>query len=220
MVKIKNPLIVALDVPTAEQAKGVVNTLVGTVNFFKVGWQLFIREGIQFVEWLNTRQCNIFLDLKLNDTPSTVEATIKNIPIKALPYLKFITLQGDEETVKAARFGNDEIDFLFCSKLSTSALSDVDVARFSHENANAIKAGCTGVIASGLRIAVVREQFPETIIVSPGIRRIDDRTDRHVAVTTPERAIKYGSDYIVVGRPIIESHNIVQTTVDFLAKIT
>jgi orotidine-5'-phosphate decarboxylase len=69
----------------------------------------------------------------------------------------------------------------------------------------ALAAGCDGVVASGQEIRLCRTSFPDTIIVSPGIRPIGSSVDDHKRFTTPSEAIRLGADYLVVGRPILNS---------------
>src|SRR5213594_2013313 len=98
-------LIVALDVDTKDEAAEIVKALGDAVSFYKVGYQLYIASGLEVVRELTRQGKKVFLDLKLDDTPRTVEKTIKNMEKDGI---EFFTLQGNEDTAKAARAGRGE----------------------------------------------------------------------------------------------------------------
>src|SRR6266853_1055575 len=110
-------LIVALDVDTKEEATEIVRALGNTVSFYKVGYQLYIASGLEVIRELTKQRKKVFLDLKLDDTPRTVERTIKNMEKDGI---EFFTLQGNRDTAKAAREGRGErenpkfLRFRFC----------------------------------------------------------------------------------------------------------
>jgi orotidine-5'-phosphate decarboxylase len=111
------------------------------------------------------------------------------------------------------KHGSKNPEFLivpFLSSLDRNDLKamtgDDDVTTHILKRARAaLQAGCDGVVASGQEIQVCRNAFPETIIVSPGIRPSGSSSDDHKRFTTPSEAIRLGADYLVVGRPILKS---------------
>jgi orotidine-5'-phosphate decarboxylase len=210
-------LIVALDVPSIDDAIRVVDTL-DNVSFFKVGWQLFITGNLfELVKRISEKQ--VFVDLKI---PGDIGNTIGSV-VAACTHLnvKFLTLSESVplatiESAKIAR-GHSETPKLltvpFLSSLDAGDLwqiapSENNLSQYILKRArNALNAGCDGVIASGKEIKLCRDTFPEIIIVSPGIRPEGAQTDDHKRHTTPSEAIKLGADYLVVGRPILKSPN-------------
>lgn len=192
----KDRLIVALDVDSMWEMEDLVHELGDTVSRYKVGWQLFMSEGIDVVYALTDADKKVFLDLKLDDIPNTVYSTLKNMKTYGV---EFFSLQGDIETYRAAVKGFNEArsttKFLYAPSLSTR-----------NDWGDLISAGQVvqeggGLIISGWMIEALRERFPDVTIVSPGIRTTEGFND-HKKVFTPTQAIEAGADYLVVGRPI------------------
>jgi len=212
-------LIVALDVDTKEEAAEIVKALGNTVSFYKVGFQLYIASGLEVVGELTRQGKKVFLDLKLDDTPRTVEKTIRNMQKDGI---EFFTLQGDGDTVKAAREGRGKRKnpkFLQVPLLSSRDAQDLgeqlDTGDAAHpvdldgvvvrRARRILEAGCDGVIASGTSVGKLRQEIPDILIVSPGIRLEGSDPNDHKRMLTPYDAIKAGADYLVVGRPIRNS---------------
>ena len=211
-------LIVALDFNTAAEAGRLVRQLDGTVNFYKVGWQLFLGEGWPFVRALLEDGRKVFLDLKINDIDQTVKAALANMPGEFAGRPELLTIYGSSATVNAAKQGrgaNDKPYLLMLTVLSSMDASDLE--EFSTDGSapdtgtvirrraqQALDAGCEGLIASGASVRDLRRTFPDRkfLIVSPGIRPGASGHDEHKRTLTPSRAIADGADYLVVGRPI------------------
>lgn len=197
----KHRLIVALDVDSMWEAEDLVHELGDTVSRYKVGWQLFMSEGIDVVYALTDADKKVFLDLKLDDIPNTVYSTLKNMKTYGV---EFFSLQGDIETYRAAVKGFNEArsttKLLYVPSLSSrSGYGDLATAT------EVARAG-GGLVVSGHMVQAMRERFPlasphDVIIVTPGIRLKED-VDDHTEVFTPAQAIEAGSDFLVVGRPI------------------
>ncbi len=212
-------LIVALDVDTKKEATEIVKALGNTVRFYKIGYQLYIASGLGVVRELTKQGKKVFLDLKLDDTPRTVEKAIKNLEKDGI---EFFTLQGNGDTARAARAGRGKRanpKFLQVTFLSSwdvndlrehfhmdDALPQFDLDELVVNRARRIlDSGCDGVIASGTSIRRLRQAYSDILIVSPGIRPSGTSTDDHKRTLTPYEAIKAGADYLVVGRPIRNS---------------
>ncbi|MDE0411865.1 MAG: orotidine-5'-phosphate decarboxylase [Gammaproteobacteria bacterium] len=215
-------LIVALDFDTAEEARSLVGVLGDTVGFYKVGWQLFLGAGWPFVEDLLEAGRKVFLDLKIGDIENTVRAALGNMPDHFAGQLEMLTLQGGRATVQAAiegRGARSRPRLLMLTVLSSMDDSDLeDLWPGGHEGAAladavrlrarmALDAGCEGLIASGESVRDLREHFTDRpfLIVAPGIRPEAGAHDEHKRPLTPYRAILYGADYLVVGRPVTVS---------------
>ena len=219
-LKGQDRLIVALDVPTHDEAIKIVDEL-SEVSFFKVGLELFMAGGmLGFLEKLQKRgERDIFVDLKLSgDIGNTIT---KMVQASMHLNVKFITLvQSHPQSITAktlqaacaARGRSDFPRFLMVPLLSSldanDLPSDKTVDEFIVEQGRKLRnQGCDGLIVSGRAISACRKEFPQMDIVSPGIRPQGTKTDDHKRFTTPEEAIQMGSDYLVVGRPITKAAN-------------
>lgn len=213
----RDRLIVALDVDNRRDALAIVDDLEGLVSFYKVGYQLFLAEGMRLVDELVGRGIRVFLDLKMDDVEETITSALREI---ARHNVSLLTINGGVATARAAQNGRGDaksariLSVTLLSSLDARDLTDLGVIgpdkRFHSltdyvlwRAETLVAAGCDGLIASGETIGQVRERVgPEPIIVSPGIRPSGSSTDEHKRPSTPRSAIAAGADYLVVGRPI------------------
>jgi orotidine-5'-phosphate decarboxylase len=213
-------LIVALDVPTVDEALRAVDEL-PNVSFFKVGLQLFMAGGLPTL-LKSLREKRVFVDLKV---PGDISNTIGAVIDMCMEHrVTFLTLSESMPlaAIRAAAAARDvhqpsDLKLLtvpFLSSLNAEDLHETtgttdDLETYVLKRAKrAIDAGCDGVIASGEAIQWCRTAFPRpTIIVSPGIRPEGAKTDDHKRHTTPATAIRFGADYLVVGRPVLGAPN-------------
>jgi len=209
-------LIVALDVNSALEARQIVHRLSPTVNFYKVGLQLFFRTQFAFIKDLLDEQKRVFLDLKIEDIPTTLQLAIQDHP--QIDIIELMTLNGVSQLATAAKSANGKRKTKFLMLTALSSSDDADMRELYGEDASidkivryrtekALKAGCDGVIASGETVRKIREWFPQErfgqfLVVAPGIRPAGSSTDDHKRTLTPAQAIKDGADFIVVGRPV------------------
>jgi len=218
-VAARERLIVALDVDSGTEALQLVRELGSDVCFYKVGLQLFMQGGLIIVRQLIEQGKKVFLDLKIDDTPRTVQEAVRNVAIEGV---EFFTLQGNRETARAAIAGRGagaSPKFLQVTYLSSWDGSDLaehlqlptGVDRLSIDDQvvnrarRILESGCDGVIASGTSVTRLRREFPQLLIVTPGIRPSGSASDDHKRSMTPYDAIRAGADYLVVGRPIRSS---------------
>lgn len=228
-------LIVALDFDSAAEANRLVDELEGAINFYKVGWQLFLGEGWPFIRTLLEAGRKVFLDLKINDIDRTVEAALANMPNEFAGRLELLTIHGGSATVAAARQGrgdNDKPCLLMLTVLSgmdaadleelapDGAVPDTDAIVLRRAR-QALDAGCEGLIASGTSVRALRRELcdREFLIVTPGIRPADSGHDDHKRTLTPGQAVADGADYLVVGRPITQSPDPLQAAQSIIADI-
>ena len=214
-------LIVALDVDTRAEALALIRTLGDDVVFYKVGLQLFMAHGFPIVRAVAELGKKVFLDLKINDTPRTVQSAVR---LAADADVKLFTLQGNNATSAAARSGRGAQEFpkflqvTFLSSWDGADLQDyyqapsagkkLDLDEQVLGRAESIQAsGCDGVIASGTSVGKLRARFHDLLIVTPGIRPTGAATDDHKRSLTPHDAIRSGADYLVVGRPIRDAED-------------
>ncbi len=209
-------LIVALDVDGIGDALRLVDVLGAEVRFYKIGLQLFMEGGLTAVRRITERGKKVFLDLKVDDTPRTIQEAVRNASVDGV---EFFTLQGNGDTVRAAVAGRGaraRPRFLQITYLSSWDATDLaeqlrsDPAhgplsiddQVVHRTRRILEWGCDGVIASGSSVQRLRREFPQLLIVTPGIRPAGSATDDHKRSMTPAEAIRAGADYLVVGRPI------------------
>ena len=208
-------LIVALDVPTVDDAKNLIAQLDGVVSFFKVGLELYTISGPEFVRGLVSQNKKIFLDLKFLDIEQTVRrATEQAARLGAT----FLTVHEGGKAVAAAVEGarGSNLKILAVTVLTSWDAGDLKDMGISlsveelvlHRARKALAGGAHGVIASGREAAALREQLgKDFVIVTPGIRPSGASADEQKRATTPAAAIAAGADYLVVGRPITQAPN-------------
>ncbi len=215
-------LIIALDFDSREEALALVELLGERVGIYKVGYQLFMREGMSFVKELVGLGKRVFLDLKMGDIDRTIAAALRAVP----EGVEFVTINGGKATVAAAKEGRGERDRpLILSLTFLSSLNQDDLrALMMNENLEldeyvrvftrrSIEAGCDGVVASGESIREIRLEFgSRLVIVAPGIRPKGRKKNDHKRALTPTMAIEYGADYLVVGRPVTQAQNSLEIT--------
>ncbi len=218
MKQAKDYIIFPLDVPSLKMARQYVRMLSESVGVFKVGLELFVRSGPEIIDFIKTSgQAKVFLDLKLHDIPATV---LRAMDCVADLGVAFATVHCGEtpKMIEAAVQGSKgKVAVLGVTVLTSVLREDVHAAGFKEEfstdmtklvikrAAMAKSAGCAGVVCSGLEVKMIKESFGQNFVaVTPGIRPAWGviKKDDQGRVTTPARAIKNGSDYLVIGRPI------------------
>ena len=210
----KDRLIVALDVPTLEEAKDLVKKLDGVIFFFKVGIILQIAAGMDFVGYLIKSGKKVFLDLKYFDVEDTVREAVKAVSGTGVD---FLTVHGSNAKILKAAVegkGNSNLKILAVTVLTSMNAADIknsgcyysikDLVLFRAKKA--LETGCDGVIASGQEVKLIRKETGgKLLIVTPGIRPEGTGINNHKRPATPTQAIEDGADYLVVGRPIIKA---------------
>lgn len=207
-------LIVALDMPTADEARGLVNELDDSVTFYKIGLELVFAGGLGLVRDLIEQGKRVFLDMKLLDIGNTVERAVANATELEID---FLTIHGhDEKTLRAAVAGRGDSNTKLLAVTVLTNLTKDDLKQQGTTEAPhdlvlrrailAHQSGFDGCIASGQEANRIREATdPDFLIVTPGIRLHGATTDDQERVMTPERAISAGADHLVVGRPITQA---------------
>jgi orotidine-5'-phosphate decarboxylase len=213
-IPVNERLIFALDVPTVKEAKDLVEKLGDSVDFYKLGLELFMADGYsEMLDWLAGQNKKTLVDLKFFDVPNTVGSAIRRLSDHNPT---FATVHGNEQMLRAACSASNGIKILAVTVLTSFDKSDlvdfgfpkqIDVpALVLSRAARALDAGCEGVISSGLEAEELRDQLGESfLIVVPGIRPFENNEiegDDQKRVVGVEEAFQKGADYIVVGRPI------------------
>ena len=212
-------LIVALDVPTAEDARNLVASLGETVRFYKVGKQLFTALGPDFVRELRASNRQVFLDLKYHDIPNTVGGAVAEAAKLGVSMLTIHAAGGSKmmrAAVEAAALSDNRPMVLAITVLTSMSQQDLaetgvgnpledQVVRLSRL---ALKAGCGGVVASAREAKAIRNELGAGFaIVTPGVRPAGSAKGDQARVVTPAEAIAAGATHLVVGRPITEAEN-------------
>ncbi len=210
-------VIVALDFPSAKEVYSFLDKFKEEKLFVKIGMELFYAEGPEIVREIKRRGHKIFLDLKLHDIPNTV--------MKAMASLSKLDVDmcnlhagGGSEMMKAALKGLTRADGTRPLLIAVTQLTSTDSDMLKNEllisksmektvesyALNALNSGLDGVVCSPLEAAKVHSACGNNFLtVTPGVRFAGGEKGDQKRVTTPEEARKIGSDYIVVGRPII-----------------
>lgn len=204
-------LIVALDLPDALAGLQLAERLGDTVSFYKIGLGMLTGGGLALANELKSEHGKrIFLDMKLFDIGTTVEAAVRGL---ARFELDFLTVHGDPHVVRAAAQAKGSTRILAVTILTSLDRADLDanlmtagdVADLVTERASrAFQAGADGVIASPREAAAIRA-LPEAtgkLIVTPGVRPEGAAMGEQKRVDTPASAMEAGADHIVIGRPI------------------
>ncbi|MCC5948753.1 MAG: orotidine-5'-phosphate decarboxylase [Nitriliruptoraceae bacterium] len=202
-------LIVALDVPTLEEADALAAALVGHVGWFKVGLELFSAHGPAAVERIGAHG-PIFLDLKLHDIPTTVERAARRLAALEVGLLT-VHAGGGAAMVAAAVSGLGDGGRILAVTVLTSTSDDELAALGSAPAADqvprladlATRAGAPGLVCAPKDLTVVRETVgDDVLVVTPGVRPAGGAADDHARAATPAEAMAAGADLLVVGRPI------------------
>jgi orotidine-5'-phosphate decarboxylase len=219
----KEYIIFPLDVTSAKDAKHYVKLLSNHVGMFKIGLELFIRSGPDIVKMIkDISNAGIFLDLKLHDIPETVRRSTESIAELGVD-LTTVHCAESNEMLKAAVSGSKgKVGILGVTLLTSISSKDIrdagfenqyytDISKLVLKRAKTAKgAGCKGIVCSGLEVMMIKQSLgKEYITVTPGIRPAWSLSvkDDQKRITTPADAIKNGSDYLVIGRPIRNAKN-------------
>ena len=213
-------LIVALDLPTTELAMQAVDTLGDAVGYYKIGMESFYGMGHTVLAQMSSRHKRIFLDLKLHDIPNTVARSIKAL-CQFSPAMTTLHAAGGPTMLKAAIEAADEWSAqasrprpkLVAITVLTS-LGEQDWAAMGHQkniresvlrlSMMCREAGMDGVVASPQEALSIRALCGnDFLIVTPGIRPLNQEHGDQTRTATPAEALKAGADYLVVGRPIL-----------------
>jgi orotidine-5'-phosphate decarboxylase len=205
-----SPVIVALDLETAAEARAMVQALGDAASFYKVGLELFASAGVDFVRELKARGHRVFLDLKFLDIGETVRRAVIQV---AQLGVDFLTVHASMAAMQAAAAGRGESGLKLLAVTVLTSADDADLRQDGYAMSvsglvelrvrNAIEARMDGLICSPLEVAGVRGiAGAGPILVTPGVRSAGAATGDQKRVATPAAAIANGADYVVIGRQI------------------
>jgi orotidine-5'-phosphate decarboxylase len=214
--RMEDRLIVALDVPSVAEARGIADRLDGIASFFKLGLWLIFAPGFEaFLDDLLGAGRRVFLDAKMFDIGETVRRGIERVAQRGV---SFVTVHGDGDIIRAAveGRGNSSLRLLVVPALTSLNEQGLRELGYAGSVAELIDAraktafewGVDGIIASpqdnpnAIRGRLDAESL---YVVTPGVRLAGAARDDHKRSGTPAQAIADGADYLVVGRPIVQA---------------
>ncbi|MEE0777300.1 MAG: orotidine-5'-phosphate decarboxylase [Bacillota bacterium] len=233
----KDKIIVALDVPTKEDALAIVDELGDAVGAYKIGMQLYNAVGPSILEEVAKRNGKVFLDLKFHDIPNTVASAARTVANLGVFMFNVHASGGYTMMAEAAKALKEEAEKLGVEKplfIAVTVLTsmsgeelqnEVGVSRAIGDQVVALakmakEAGMDGVVASPLEIEMIREACgPDFLIVTPGIRPRDAALGDQKRVKTPGEAVRDGADYLVIGRPITKAPDRLAAVRDIVEEI-
>ena len=212
-------LILALDLPDRESALKILDGLRGKLEWVKIGLQMYLKYGANFVREVSGMGFKIFLDLKLFDIPNTVASAVESVSALPVSMLTIHASGGREmmrRAVESAAERNPELLILGVTVLTSfdaDSLAETGVELEPEWQVEklaklAVDSGLKGLVCSPLEIEGLRSILPEdTVLVTPGIRPSGSSADEQKRIMTPADAARAGSDFIGVGRPILKAEN-------------
>jgi orotidine-5'-phosphate decarboxylase len=202
-------IVVALDVPTLDEADALARRLTGAVGWFKVGLELFTAHGPAAVEAIRAHG-PVMLDLKLHDIPTTVERAASRVAELGVGLLT-VHASGGPSMVEAAVRGLGAGGEILAVTVLTS-MSDRELAAIGAPPATeqvpalarlAVDAGAPGLVCAPTDLRAVREAVGGQVrLVTPGVRPAGASADDQTRIATPSSAVTDGADLLVIGRPI------------------
>lgn len=236
MLKAAERLIVALDVNSVEDAESICNEIGKDIVFYKVGLQLYLASGRKVISFLKSNGLKVFLDLKLHDIPNQVADACREIVSMGVDMMTVHTTGGADMMMAAALAVKDAAEEFAVKPpllLGVTVLTSLNQVRAGEIGLNspileqvvrltelAKSCGLDGVVASPHEVAAVRAVAgDDLVIVTPGIRGINDTAmDQHRVMSAAD-AMKAGASYIVVGRPILKAGNPLKAAEQIVSQI-
>lgn len=225
-------LILALDCEDKSKALEILNSLEGHLKWVKIGLQMFTAYGKDFVKEIKSNGYNVFLDLKLHDIPNTVAKAIDSLSDLSIDLLTIHASGGSEMCHYAARAKNETnpqlrlLAVTVLTSMNQEQLSELNISQTVQQQVMDLamlstESGIDGVVSSPLELEILRKNLdPSALIVTPGIRPLNAEQNEQKRVMTPSEASQKGADFIVVGRPILNSLNPSKTVQDIIESIS
>jgi orotidine-5'-phosphate decarboxylase len=222
-----NPVIIALDVESAGEARELMRRVGPSISFYKVGMELYCAAGMDFVRELLGEGKEVFLDLKLYDIGETVKRAVAQV---ARTGVRFLTVHGIGAVMRAAieGRGDSKLQLLAVTVLTSFDRRDLEEDGYSCEVSalvlrrarQAMEARMDGVVLSPVEAAPVRALVgPAAILVTPGVRSSGAGKGDQKRVATPGEALRAGANYVVIGRQITRSKDPAAEVARILAEI-
>ena len=225
-------IVVALDFDKQQTAFELIDRLDPSLCRLKIGKEMFTHFGPTFVQAVQNKGFDVFLDLKFHDIPNTVAKAVKAAADLGV-WMVNVHASGGTRMMTAAKeilepYGKDApllIAVSVLTSMSEDDLKELGVTKSPAEQVNflaglAHKSGLDGMVCSAQEAEMLKQNYGKDFkLVTPGIRTADASADDQKRIMTPERAVAAGSDYLVIGRAITKSDNPIQTMKDIYASI-
>jgi len=211
----ETPIIVALDVDSATEARSLVEQLGDSVSFYKVGMELYAAAGSEFVRELVGQGKQVFLDMKFYDIGETVKRAVAQV---AKTGVRFLTVHGSGAVMRAAVQGRGDSSLRLLAVTVLTSFDENDLADLGYpcrvnelvalRVRKAVEAGIDGLVCSPLEVAEVRRiAGPAAILVTPGVRSAGAGKGDQKRVATPAEALRDGANYLVIGRQVTRAQD-------------
>ncbi|MGE0407694.1 MAG: orotidine-5'-phosphate decarboxylase [Amphiplicatus sp.] len=207
-------LIIALDIPSKDEAVRLIDRLGAAGRFYKIGYQLLPIGGIELARKLSEDGKKIFLDFKFHDIGATVERGVRSVRKLGGD---FLTVHAEPDVLKGAVAGRGDdarLKILGVTVLTSLTQESLTASGVSMKLEDlvlkraecAARTGADGVVASAREAAAIKARFGDALlIVTPGVRPAGADAHDQARVVTPAAAIGGGADYLVIGRPVVEA---------------
>jgi orotidine-5'-phosphate decarboxylase len=213
VIEPRDRLIVALDLSTVQAADAMVARLGDAVSFYKIGYQLAFAGGLPLAQELVKAGKQVFLDLKLHDIGNTVAKGVESV---ARLGATFLTVHAYPQTMKAAADARASSNLRLLAVTVLTSYDDADLAAAGYDftvaelvaerAAQARDMGIDGLVCSAAEAASLRQIVGHKMaLVTPGIRPAGADSGDQKRIMTPAAAVAAGTDYLVVGRPIVDA---------------
>jgi len=207
----KAEIIVALDEPSLDDARRLMDCLAGRARFYKVGLQLFSAAGPAAVEAVKEHGARVFLDLKLHDIPNTVASAVRSARELGVDLCTIHLSGGPEMCAAAVAETGDRMTILGVTVLTSSSQTTLEACGVHGSVGEQVvrlakmgrAAGVRGFVASALELPLLRAELgQEPLLVIPGVRPAGSDTGDQKRTATPAEVVRGGATHLVVGRPI------------------
>ncbi len=232
----RNPIILALDVPEIEAARKLIRELAPVVGAFKVGKELFVATGPELVREIRATGASVFLDLKFHDIPHTVAKAVASAVRLDVQMLTVHTCGGHEMLAAAEQAAQQTalqsgreaplvLGVTVLTSMDNENLAEIGI----HANIGqqvermamlAVRSGLRGLVCSPLEIVALRQFIPSQMqLVTPGIRPGGGGGDDQKRTLSPQEALAAGASWLVIGRPIYQAANPRKAAEEILATL-
>ncbi len=209
-----NPIYCAIDTSSIDKAVKIINEISPYVGGIKLGLEFFSSCGIEGVEKVAEHKLPLFLDFKLYDIPNTVKKSLKNILSYNPTYTTLHVSGGSrmlKECVDLKKELNSNTNLIGVTMLTSfddDSINEIGISGTVNDNVNnlsvlALDCGMDGIVCSPMEIKKIKKTFGSKLkVIVPGIRNQTDNNDDQKRTLSAKKAIEFGADIIVVGRPI------------------
>lgn len=205
-MEVRDRLAIALDVNDLDTAEAIAKEVAPWIGVAKVGLELYSACGPEAIARMRALDFQVFADIKLHDIPTTVRRAAHELGRQGVTYLNFHASGGVEMLragVEGLAAGAQSAGHAPPRAIGVTVLtSDADASAFDARLANAIDAGCNGVVCSLLEVERVHAARADFVTIVPGVRFADGDAHDQARIGTPDAAARAGADVLVIGRAV------------------